>query len=425
MSTEAKRKIHRLSALGIEKLKVPGYHADGGGLYLQVSPSLSKSWIFRFKRQGRSREMGLGPLNTLGVADARKRAAECRLLLLDGIDPIAARDEANAQRKLQAALSLTFDQCAEKYIEAHLVDWSNPKHAAQWKSTLQTYASPYFGSLPVADVTTDLIQNCLEAIWKTKNETASRLRGRIESVLSWATVRGFRKGENPARWRGHLDHLLPKPSKVQKVEHHPALPYTELNDFLIDLRQQAGMAATALEFLIFTAARTGEVIGAKPGEFDLREKVWTVPAERMKAKREHRVPLSPRAAEIAQRMIDTHRGEYVFPSLPADAKADKPLSNMAMLALLRRMGRDDLTVHGFRSTFRNWAGVATNFPREVAEAALAHAAEDKVEAAYLRSDFFEKRRRLMAAWENFANEPKKPAKVLPIRGFVESKVAVE
>ncbi|AZQ51736.1 tyrosine-type recombinase/integrase [Burkholderia cenocepacia] len=418
MSVEGKRKLHRLSALSIERLKVPGYYADGGGLYLQVSPSLSKSWIFRFKRQGRTREMGLGPLHTVGLADARKEAAKCRVILLDGADPLETRRQAQADAQAQKALKeaslLTFDQCAEKYLAAHEEEWANPKHRAQWKSTLKTYASPHFGFLPVADVTTELVQRALETIWKTKNETASRLRGRIEAVLDWAKVRGYRSGDNPARWRGHLDHLLPRPSKVQKVVHHPALPYLEMGNFIAELRDQGGVSARALEFLILTTSRTGEVIGARPEEFDLHENVWTVPAERMKGKREHRVPLVPRAAELAKQMMDAFGGEYVFPG----AKADKPLSNMAMLELLRRMGRGELTVHGFRSTFRDWAAERTNFPREIAEAALAHISADKVELAYLRSDFFQKRRQLMTAWAKYCNEPRKSAEVVAIRGEV-------
>jgi integrase len=306
----------------------------------------------------------------------------------DGIDPIEARRAQREQKSLDAAKSMTFDACAAAYIDAHKAGWRNEKHFDQWSNTLNTYAGPVFGSLPVQAVDVGLVMKALEPIWQTKSETASRVRGRIESVLDWATVRGYRKGDNPARWRGHLDKLLPPRSKVRKVEHHPARPHDELANFVAMLRRQEGIASRALEFLILTATRTGEVIGARWDEIDLGEKVWVVPAARMKAGREHRVPLSAAAVAILEQMQEVREGDFVFPG----GKRGKPLSNMAMLAVLKRIDRGDLTNHGFRSSFRDWAAERTNFPREVAEMALAHTVGDKVEAAYRRGDLFQKRR---------------------------------
>lgn len=291
------------------------------------------------------------------------------------------------------AKAVTFEEAAERYIEAHKAGWKNAKHAAQWTTTLKTYAYPLIGESPVQAIDTGLVLKVLEPIWTTKTETANRLRGRIESVLDWARVRGYRERENPARWRGHLEQLLPAPSKVQRVQHHAALPYADLPKFMEALRAQDGVSASALEFAILTVARTGEVIGAKWSEIDLKERVWTIPAERMKAGKEHRVPFSARTLAILKSMKALGSGEYVFPGLN-----NKALSNMALLMLLRRMGREDITAHGFRSTFRDWAAERTNFPAEVAEMALAHAVGDKVEAAYRRGDLFAKRRELMTAW---------------------------
>jgi len=395
------RQLTRLSARTVATLCTPGYHSDGGGLYLQVAQSGAKSWIFRFTLNGRSREMGLGSLNTFTLAEARAKALECRKQLSAGTDPIAARSAALAKQRLDAAKALTFADCQSKYIEAHRASWRNEKHAAQWESTLKTYADPILGALPVQAIDVELVTRVLEPIWHTKPETAARVRGRIEAILDWATVRGQRVGDNPARWRGNLQKLLPARSKVKPVEHHPALPYAELSPFMTSLRAQEGVAARALEFTILTAGRTGEVIGAKPDEIDLVAKTWTIPAARMKGKREHRVPLSSAALSIAKAMRQLDK-DHLFPG----GRPRKPLSNMAMLELLKRMGRDDLTVHGFRSTFRDWAAERTNFQREVAEAALAHTTGDKVEAAYRRGDLFEKRRRLMDAWAQYCMSEK-------------------
>jgi integrase len=372
------RASNKLSAVEVKGIDQKGMYHDGGGLYLQVSAGGAKSWIFRFMLDGRSREMGLGPVHAIPLADARKRAAECRRMRFDEIDPIEVRKAEREQKKLDAAKSMTFDACAAAYIDAHKAGWRNAKHIDQWSNTLATYAGPVFGPLPVQAVDVGLVMKALEPIWQTKSETASRLRGRIEAVLDWATVRGYRKGDNPARWRGHLDKLLSARSKIQRVEHHPALPYDQLADFVAMMRSQEGIAARALEFLILTATRTGEVIGGRWDEIDLGEKIWVVPAARMKAGREHRVPLSGVAVAILEEMMKIRESDFVFPG----GKRGKPLSNMAMLAVLKRTGRSDLTAQGFRSSFRDWAAGRTNFPREVAEMALARTVGDKVEAAY-------------------------------------------
>jgi integrase len=388
--------LNRLSARKIATATEPGLYADGGGLYLRVGRGGAKSWCLRYMLNGKPREMGLGGLVKVGLADARKRAAAQRLLLVDKVDPLERREAESSAKKMEAARSMTFDQCAKAYIESHKAGWRNAKHAQQWTNTLEAYVYPAFGSVPVGDVDVAMVMKVLEPLWTTKPETAGRVRGRIEAVLDWSKVRGFRAGENPARWRGHLDHLLPARSKVRQVKHHAALPYAELGAFMKELRTNKGTAAAALEFLILTAGRTGEVIGARWPEIDFKSRVWTVPAERMKRGREHRVPLSRPAMAVLERTRG-QGADFVFPSL----KAGKPLSNMALLVLLGRMGRGDVTAHGFRSTFRDWAAERTNFPREVAEAALAHAIDDKVEAAYRRGDLFEKRRHLMEAWAEF------------------------
>jgi integrase len=393
------RQLNKLNALAVSRAKKRGYLSDGGGLYLQVGPNGSKSWVFRFRDGARLKEMGLGSTHTLTLAEAREAALVCRKQRLAGLDPITARHQARAAAQLEAAKTLTFEQCAEAFIEGHRASWQNAKHAAQWGSTLKTYAYPVFGSLPVAAIDTPLVLRALEPIWKTKTETASRLRQRIEAILDWARVRGYREGENPARLKGHLDHTLPARAKVAKVVHHAALPYDEIGPFMMKLRDQPGISAMALEFAILTAARTGEVLRATWDEFDLGGKMWTVPAARMKAGKEHRVPLSDPAADILQKLEAMKSGPFVFPG----GKAGKPLSSMAMLMTLRRMERGDLTAHGFRSTFRDWAAEQTNFPGEVAEMALAHSVSDAVEAAYRRGDLFEKRRKLMEAWASFCD----------------------
>jgi integrase len=389
------REIERLTALKVEKLKIvgtskPGMYADGGGLYLRVTPEGARNWVLRYMLNRKPRWMGLGPLSLYGLGEARARALDARRKHHDGIDPIEARRVERARQRLEAAKAITFKQCAESYVAAHRAGWRNEKHAAQWSATLNSYAYPVIGALPVQALDTGLVLKVLEPLWTAKPETASRLRGRLESVLDFAKVRGYRDGENPARWRGHLAKLLPARSKVRAIEHHAALPYAELPGFLIALRAQEGIAARALEFLILTTARTGEVIGARWKEIDLLNKAWTVPAPRMKAHREHRVPLSPRALAILDEMQAARIGDtddaFVFPG----RKPGTPLSNMAFLMLLRRMGRADLTAHGFRATFKTWASERTSFQNEIAEAALAHVIGDKVEQAYRRHDLFEK-----------------------------------
>jgi integrase len=397
------QKIQRLTALAVSRVSNAGLYADGGGLYLRVGRNGSKRWAFRFMLNGRQHEMGFGGLNKVSLADARKKASDERLLLSEGRNPLIHKQELETQRtateKLSAARSMTFDKCAEVYISAHEVGWKNEKHRQQWRNTLTTYASHVLGSIPVQDVETDHVLKVLEPIWNKKTETARRLRGRIEVILDWAKVSGFRSGENPARWRGHLSHLLPARTKVRTVKHHAALAYTEIHTFMKELRQAEGTAAAALEFLILTAARTSEVIYAHWREVDFKNQTWIVPPDRTKTHREHRVPLSAAATSVLSWAKEL-QGDYVFPGrLPKTS-----LSNMALLMTLGRMNRGDITAHGFRSTFRDWAAERTNFPNEVVEAALAHAIESKTEAAYRRTDFFEKRRQLMDAWAEYCGK---------------------
>ena len=383
--------IGRLTTLAVQRAKKPGRYPDGGGLYLQVDKKTgAKSWLFRYGPQGR-RHHGLGPLRTVSLAEAREKARACRQILLEGGDPISAKRQRATAARVEAAKAISFTDAAAAYIKSHQAGWRNPKHRQQWTNTLATYVEPMLGSLPVGAVDTLLVMRVLEPIWTTKPETASRVRMRLERILDWARVRGFRSGENPARWRGHLDHLLPPQKKVARVKHHAAMPYGELPPFMYELRERPGMAARALEFAILTAARTGEVVGATWDEMDLPTRVWVVPSKRMKSGRAHRVPLSDRAVEILERL--PRHGPRMF-----------PLSNMALLALLRRMGRD-VTAHGMRSSFRDWAAERTNFPRETVEAALAHVVGDQTEAAYFRSDLFERRRRLMDEWAAYLAAP--------------------
>jgi integrase len=400
------REISKLTPAKVKNSNNPGLYGDVAGLYLNVGPTGGKSWLFRYILNGRARQMGLGPLHTIGLAEARERARAARRLRLDGTDPLDARNTEKARRAAEAAAAVSFKHTAERYIRVHQAAWRNSKHAWQWIASLESHAFPIIGNLPVGTIETGHVTKILEPIWATKAETATRVRGRIEAVLDYAKTHGWRTGENPARWKGHLENVLPARSKVVKVEHHAALPWGQIGAFMVGLKQENGTAALALRFAILNAARTNEVIGATWGEIDMQAAVWTVPAERMKAGREHRVPLSePTLAvlrELAKLRQSSATNAPVFPG-GKGGLGDKPLSNMAMLVLLRRMGRGDLTVHGFRSTFRDWAAETTGFPyqREVIEAALAHAIESKVEAAYRRGDLFEKRQRLMADWAGF------------------------
>ena len=409
------RQVQRLSAKAVSAKRKPGYYADGLGLYLQVSQTGTKSWIFRFRLPGmitesgkpKSAEMGLGMLETVPLADARRRAADARALVLDGINPIEARKAAKLAQARASGVKL-FSDVAAAFIKANRDEWKNAKHASQWENTLSTYAYPKIGTMPVHMIAAGHINDILQPIWTEKRETATRLRGRLEKILDRATALGYRTGPNPARWRGNLDHILPRDKRRSRIKHHAALPFDEIRDFLTKLNAQEGVAARALEFLILTAARTGEAIGMKWAEVDLDNALWTIPADRMKSTREHRVPLSPRAVALLRAL--PKMGDYVFPG----RSGDKPLSNMAMLQLLERMERGDLTVHGFRSTFRDWAAERTNFPREVCEMALAHAVEDVTEAAYRRGDLFEKRARLMAEWAKHCDNPKSTGKVVSL-----------
>ena len=395
---------YKINAAKLRTLSKPGVYGDGFGLYLQVRDADHRSWIFRYSLRGRARWMGLGTVTDVSLADARDAAQAARQHVRAGRDPLDAKRAREAEEASRAGLN-TFGEIGAAYISAHEAAWRNPKHRQQWHNTLATYANPILGGLPVADVETGHVLRVLEPIWRTKPETASRVRGRIECILDYAKARGWRAGENPARWRGHLDNLLPAPGKVAKVEHHAALPWKEIAAFLVSLANHEAVAARALHFAILSAARTGEALGATWGEIDLSQAVWTIPATRMKAGREHRVPLSDAALAtlhaVAELRQDDGADAPVFPG----HKPGKPLSNMALLMLLRRMGRPDLTAHGFRSTFRDWVAEATSHPRELAEAALAHVLGDKTEAAYQRGDLLEKRRRLMSDWADYCAGP--------------------
>jgi integrase len=378
-----------------------------------VRGAANRSWLYRFKLHGRAHLMGLGTADNVSLAEARHAAAAARKLVHQGVNPIDQRRTARAESTAQAGL--TFAQVANAYIATHEPSWRNAKHRYQWRSTIDTYACPVLGKLPVAQVEVGAVMRVLEPLWREKTETAVRLRGRIEAVLNYATARGWRTGENPARWRGHLANLLPAPSKIAMVEHHSALPWREIGAFAATLAKEEGISAFALQFVILTAARTGEVIGARWSEIDFGEAVWTVPAARMKAAREHRVPLSTSALDVLWKMAKLRTNPKVDEFLFPGGKPGKPVSSMALLMLLRRMGRGDLTAHGFRSTFRDWCAEATNYPREVAEAALAHTLRDKTEAAYQRGDLMEKRRRLIEEWAAFSAQSGVTGEVVPLR----------
>ncbi|MET0015016.1 MAG: integrase arm-type DNA-binding domain-containing protein [Sedimenticola sp.] len=387
------RQINKLKALTVKQTKQPGWYPDGMGLYLQVSPTLSKSWVYRYEMNGKERRHGLGSYPTHSLEDAREAAKACRRLRKNGIDPIEYSQELKTQRALEKAKGVTFSDCAEKYIETHKSSWKNAKHAQQWENTLDTYAKPVIGDLSVQDVDVGLILQILEPIWNKKTETATRVRQRIESILDWATARGYRDGENPARWRGHLDKLLPRRSKVQKVIHHPAMPYSKVPQYYQGLRKQETIAARALAFIILTAARSGEARGSSWDEIDLDAGVWTLPPERMKAGRQHRVPLTKEAIHILEQVKPYSQDSFVFPGM----KKGKGISEAALRKHLKDT-HPDLTIHGFRSSFRDWCAEQTSYPREVAEAALAHVVRDRTEAAYQRGDMFERRRKLMESW---------------------------
>ena len=395
------RQINRLNARAVATLAENGRHADGGGLYLSISPNGGRRWVFLYRWHGKPTEIGFGSARDVTLARARELAKDARGRLAEGINPKEAR------KPVEGA---TFGECADRLIAAMRPSWRNGKHAAQWETTLREYAAP-LRRLPAHTITTDDVLSVLKPLWNEKPETASRLRGRIERVLDAAKAQGLRSGENPARWRGHLDQLLPKRQRLARG-HHAAMSYGDVPAFIGDLQSREATAALALEFTILTAARRGEVLGARWDEFDLERAVWTVPAHRMKAGREHRVPLSARALAIVKALRQADGGEFVF----AGYKPGKPLSGMTLGKVLRRMKIDDVTVHGFRSAFRDWAAECTNFTNEVCEAALAHAVTNKVEAAYRRGDLFEKRRKLMDAWAAFCSAPKAAGKIVHMRG---------
>ncbi len=383
------RQINRLSARAVATLTKPGRHADGGGLYLSVSNDGARRWVFLYSYAGKRRELGLGGATVVSLKDARERADSARKLVFDGVDPIARGNEVDPKKK-------TFSECATGYISDHADGWRNPKHRQQWANTLKAYAEPTIGNLPVDAINIQHIKSVLDPIWKTKTETASRVRGRIEAILDWAATHGYRDPINPARWRGHLANVMTSPHKLARVRHYPALPYRELPAFMAELQQRSGVGARALEFTILTAARTGETVGSRWAEIDHAQNIWSVPGDRMKAGLQHRVPLAPQAMAV---LADFSKEEdFIF--LGADAKG--PLSNMSMLGVLRRMRRTDLTVHGFRSTFRDWAAETTETPNEVVEMALAHTIKNKAEAAYRRGDLLDRRRELMLRWAQFA-----------------------
>ncbi|HEY6255013.1 MAG TPA: integrase arm-type DNA-binding domain-containing protein [Xanthobacteraceae bacterium] len=432
------RRMGKLKAVGLPHLKA-GTHSDGGNLYLQVSASGSASWVFRFwvsqldpdtcqplrdkkgKLKGKLREMGLGSTTYVSLAEARESAAECRRLWRKGIDPIEHRRIEKRQAAAEWAKAMTFDECRDAFIASNKAGWKNTKHRDQWLNTLQTYATPVIGAVSVQQVDTAMVMKILEPIWTTKTETATRVRQRIEKILDWAKARGYRSGENPAVWRGHVENLLPKRSKVRTVIHHPALPYADLPVFMAKLRTQPGVGARALEFTVATVARSGQTFLARWPEFDLKNKLWICPADHMKGRREHRVPLNGAALAVLEEMrkLDHQPDGFVFPG----AKPGRGLSNMAMDVVLRRMkGAGALTVdavpHGFRATFKTWASEQTNFARELAEVALAHDVGDATEQAYQRGDLLDKRRRLMDAWGKFASTPpiEKGDKVVALHG---------
>ena len=380
----AKRVLNKLDARTVASLKVPGRYSDGGGLYLMIDDS-RRRWVFMYSRNGKRVELGLGGARDVPLARVRAEATKMRATLASGGDPKAERAKSDA--------AWTFKEAAKAYILANEASWKNEKHGAQWASTLEAYAYPTMGELPVASISSAHVLAALEPIWRTKTETASRVRGRIESVLDYAKVKGHREGENPARWRGHLEFTLPKRSKVSKVEHHAALPYVDVAAFMERLRSREGVSARALEFAILCASRSGEVRHATWAEIDLKAKRWIIPAGRMKAEREHHVPLSAAAVAILEGLKAGEGGDHLFTAPKGGA-----LSDMSLTAVLKRMGHGDLTQHGFRSTFRDWAGETTAFPREVIEHALAHGLKDKTEAAYQRGTLFDKRVQLMAAW---------------------------
>jgi integrase len=409
----ARRQSNRLTPLSVTRLRKPGMHPDGNGLYLRIKDGGARSWIFRYKINNGPRYMGLGvagdPPAGVDLMEARRLADIARADKRAGLDPIAARDARKAEAAATAAKHVPFKECAASFHAAHKPSWRNSKHAKQWESTMEAYVYPLLGDVPVGLVDTTLVMNALEPHWTSKTETMSRVRGRIEKVLDWAKTRGYRSGENPARWQGHMKNLLPSRNRRRRIKHHPSMPYADVPAFVVKLPPIGDATACCLEFTILTACRTSETTRARWPEVDLDAGVWVIPADRIKGGKEHRVPLCPRAVAILKQMQGLHK-EWVFPG----QKHDTHLSDGAMLLLLDRMGHGNVTVHGFRSSFRNWAGEQTSFPSELAEVALAHVNDDETEAAYLRTDYFDKRRKLMEAWGSYATNPRKSGNVVPM-----------
>lgn len=389
----------QLGPLDVKRLK-PGFHAVGGvaGLHLNVKDTGSRSWILRTVIGGKRRDIGLGPYPEISLAVARDKACKVKEVIRQGIDPVDAKKAAQARLRTAQQNAVTFDQCVDRFMAVKAAELSNPKHISQWRSTLQAYASPIIGDMLVADIELPHILRILEPFWLTKTETMKRLRGRIENVLSWATVHGYRNGDNPARWTGNLDTVLPKPGKVATVTHHKALAWQDMPEFMIKLRSRHGMGARALEFLILTATRSGEVRGASWPEVDLNAKVWTIPGHRMKAGKQHRVPLSDAALTLLSALPRFEDSAYVFSAARGGMLSDNTLSKIC------RTMNVDAVPHGFRSSFRDWCAECTNYPRHVAEMALAHAINNQVEAAYRRGDLFLKRIRLMDDWANYLSD---------------------
>jgi integrase len=396
--TKIESKLKHAKKAAVEGVGKPILLGDGGGLTLQIAKTGTASWLHRYMRLGKPVAVGLGAYPTVSLKMARAKAETCRHQLAEGKDPLTVKRAAETAAHLVAAKDKTFDDCAAEYITDHRSEWKNAKHAQQWENTIATYASPIIGDRAISSISTADIKRILTPIWQKKNETASRLRGRIEAIIDWATAHELRSGDNPARWKGHLEHLLAKSTPENRAdEHHAALPYAALPKFMTDLAAQEGMSRWALELLILTACRTSEVIGAQWSEIDLVKKLWTIPKERMKAGKEHRVPLVERAVDILNEVSARKLGVYIFPA----GNKDKPMSNMAMAMLLRRMGYKEITVHGFRSTFRDYIGEETTHDFHTAEAALAHKLKDKVAAAYARSDLFDKRFSMMRDWAQY------------------------
>ena len=407
------RTLNRLSALKAERTKQPGMYADGGGLYLRVAEGGSKQWIYRYVTNGRPRDMGIGPVHVFTLAEARERAREASKLRYDGIDPIAHKHAQRAAGVVEAAKAITFKQCAQGFIRDNEAGWTNRRHRHDWHASLTNYVYPVLGNLPIAAIDTALVLKTVKPIWERVPETASRVRGRIEAVIGWATVHGYRSGDNPARWSQHLEHALPARSDVAKVEHHAALPYDQVPAFLTKLKQKDTVSAACLQFIALTAARRSEATDATWSEIDLDKAVWTIPKERMKkGTKDHRVPLSAAAIAVLKDMAAIRVGDYVFPS----RVSGRPVHGASVAGLAKRVAAGvDITTHGFRSSFRDWVAERTSYPREVAEAALAHAVPSQVEAAYKRTDFFDRRSRLMQAWADYCAKPAASGKVVPIR----------